>query len=79
MINTLPLNTNKNITLTITPTDLKFQGEKLSYRVVLGAFLSDTAPHPILLNITSGYSSTQLLTRTHQVRRTTGHLPARYD
>lgn len=57
MINTLPLNTNKNITLTITPADLKLQGEKLSYRVVLGAFLSDNAPHPIIVDIKSGYSS----------------------
>ena len=57
MINTLPLNINKNITLTITPSDLKFRGEKLSYRTVLGAFLSDNAPHPILIDIKSGYSS----------------------
>lgn len=57
MINTLPLNMNKNITLTITPSDLKFRGEKLSYRTVLGAFLSDNAPHPILIDIKSGYSS----------------------
>ena len=64
MINTLPLNTNKNITLTITPADLKFQGEKLSYRTILGAFLSDTAPHPILLDITSGYSSIRSYSHT---------------
>lgn len=57
MINTLPLNINKNITLTITPSDLKFRGEKLSYRTVLWAFLSDNAPHPILIDIKSGYSS----------------------
>lgn len=57
MINTLPLNMNKNITLTITPSDLKFHGEKLSYRTVLGAFLSDNAPHPIIVDIKSGYSS----------------------
>lgn len=53
MNNTLPIDMSQNVTMRIRANPVARKGG-VPYRSVLGALLSDTAPHPVVVDVTSG-------------------------
>lgn len=56
MNNTLPIDIKQNITMRIGADPIARKGG-VPYRSVIEALLSDTDPHPIVVDITSGHNS----------------------
>lgn len=54
MNNALPIDIDQNVTLRIGADPIARKGG-IPYRSVLEALLSDTAPHPVIVDVTSGH------------------------
>lgn len=79
MNNTLPINMSQNVTMRIRANPVARKG---AYRNVLDALSSDTAPHPVIVDVISGHHDFGRSYSEAQIRLSEGqkrHLAARIE